>query len=315
MPTLMGQEQTEYSTLFPEAQQIYQESQQNFASQTAFAQALQNNYNTQFAGQQGILQTITNSLAPIVNAGPSQFGFSPAETQALMNQAAQGTSQAYQQSAKALGEQQAAQSGGVFLPSGAAAQQQAQLAAQAAQTQSNQQMGVLTSGYQQGNQNYNAAISGMTNAAQVDNPASAATAALSGLSGASSSLGTGANSLASVTGASSGALSALSGFTGAATQSGSAAQSGLNSAFGSATTVQNMNNASSPLAIAGGILGDLSGPASSFLSGGLSSMLNNPSSAGQGGSTTSPSALSSLQSSTAGTYTATNNYGGWGPTT
>ena len=140
-------------------------SQQNFTNQ------LMSNYSQQFASQNAILGTLQNSLNPIVNAGPNQFGFSKAETNNLNSQALQGTGQQYANASKALGQQQAAQGGGnSYLPTGAQAQQQAGLAANAANQSSSQLMGIQQAGYQQGYNQYQSAIGQLGGVAGMYNP-------------------------------------------------------------------------------------------------------------------------------------------------
>ena len=140
-------------------------SQQNFTNQ------LMANYGQQFQNQNAILGTLQNSLNPIVQAGPNQFGFSTAETNNLNAQALQGTGQQYANASKALGQQQAAQGGGnSYLPTGAQAQQQAGLAAGAANQASNQLMGVQQAGYQQGYNQYQSAVGQLGGVAGMYNP-------------------------------------------------------------------------------------------------------------------------------------------------
>lgn len=140
-------------------------------NQSQFYNTLSANYNQQFASQNAILSTLQNSLNPIVQAGPNQFGFSKAETNNLNSQALQGTGQQYKNAAKSLGEEQAAQGGGnSYLPTGAQAQQQASLAAGAANQTSNQLMGVQQAGYQQGYNQYQSAIGQLGGVAGMYNP-------------------------------------------------------------------------------------------------------------------------------------------------
>lgn len=128
-------------------------------SQQDFYNTLSANYAQQFQNQNAILGALRNSLTPIVQAGPNQFGFSKAEVNNLNSQALQGTGQQYRNAAKSLGEAQAAQGGGnTYLPTGAQAQQQAGLAANTANQTSNQLLGIQQQGYNQGRAQYNAAI-------------------------------------------------------------------------------------------------------------------------------------------------------------
>lgn len=139
--------------------------------QKQFYSTLQNDYGTQFQNQSNILSSLNNALSPIVAAGPNQFGYSKGQTNALNSTAIQGTAQAYNNAQRALQNQQAAQGGGnMQLPSGVAAQNNAFLASQGANNESNQLLGIQNAGYNQGNQNYNNAISALGGVAQTYNP-------------------------------------------------------------------------------------------------------------------------------------------------
>ena len=128
-------------------------------SQQAFYNTMTQDYNQQFQSQNAILGTLSNTLNPIIAAGPNQYGFSTAETNNLNSQAVQSTGQQYNNAEKALASQQASAGGGnTLLPSGAAQAQQAGLAASAANQSSNQLLGIQQAGYQQGAQQYQSAI-------------------------------------------------------------------------------------------------------------------------------------------------------------
>jgi hypothetical protein len=140
-------------------------------SQQNFYNTLSSNYSQQFANQNAILGTLQNSLNPIVQAGPNQFGFSKAETNNLNSQALQGTGQQFKNASKALGESQAAQGGGnSYLPTGAQAQQQESLAASGANQASNQLMDIQQKGYDTGRAQYNAAVGQLGGVAGMYNP-------------------------------------------------------------------------------------------------------------------------------------------------
>lgn len=147
-------------------------------SQQDFMNTLQKDFGTAFQGQQNILNNLTNSLTSIVQGGPSQYGYSQAETNALNTLATTGTAQQYENAKQAAGEAAAAAGGGnTVLPSSAAAQQQANIAQQAASATSNELLGIKQSGYQQGNQNFQDAIKSLTGVASVENPTGFASAA------------------------------------------------------------------------------------------------------------------------------------------
>lgn len=150
-------------------------------SQTAFYNTMTQDYNTQFANQNAILGTLTQSLSPIIAAGPNQMGYNNAELTNLNSQALQGTGQSYANASQALKENQAASGGGnSYLPSGVQSQQQAGLASAAANQESNQMLGIQQAGYQQGNNMYESAVgqlggvAGMYNANQTAGSANSA---------------------------------------------------------------------------------------------------------------------------------------------
>jgi hypothetical protein len=148
------------------------DDQNNLAkSQADFYKTLSDDYNTQFANQSNILTSLQTSLQPVVNAGVNQFGYNPAEENALNSTAIQGTAQSYQNAQKALQNQQAAQGGGnLALPSGVAAQNNATLASAGANQESSELLGIKNAGYAQGRENYNNAIAQMGGVSAQYNP-------------------------------------------------------------------------------------------------------------------------------------------------
>lgn len=133
------------------------DQQNNLASsQTAFYNTLQQDQSAQFANQQNVLSTLQNTLNPIVAAGPNQYGFNAAETNNLNSSVINNTASQYANEARNLGAQQGAAGGGnSLLPSGVQSQQQAALAASAANQTASGLTGVQQAGYQQGNNQYN----------------------------------------------------------------------------------------------------------------------------------------------------------------
>lgn len=130
------------------------------ASQTAFYNTLQADQSQQFANQNNVLSSLQNTLNPIVAAGPNQYGFNAAETNNLNSNVINNTATQYNNAARNLGAQQGAAGGGnSLLPSGVASQQQARLAASAADQTAQGLTGVQEAGYQQGRAQYNNATS------------------------------------------------------------------------------------------------------------------------------------------------------------
>jgi hypothetical protein len=143
------------------------------AEQRGFFQQLQQSYQVEFGGQQAILNSLNQAFQPILQAGPDQQGFGPQERAALGTQIAEGTGGAYAKAAQRLNLTQGAQGGGnELLPSGATAQLNEQLASQAAQTMSNQELGETAANYAQGRANFGAAAGALSSAAGMYNPAS-----------------------------------------------------------------------------------------------------------------------------------------------
>lgn len=132
-----------------------QQQKEEAAQQQAFSQQLMNENQTQFAQQQGILQHLTDVYTPILQAGPSQQGFSPAEVTALNTQAMDSSADAYQNADKALNNQYAAKGGGTeYIPSGAQEEMDAGVAEAAAQQLAGAQDKITQANYAQGLQNF-----------------------------------------------------------------------------------------------------------------------------------------------------------------
>jgi hypothetical protein len=141
--------------------------------QKNFSETLQRDYGTTFANNQAILNSLNSSLKPIVSAGINQYGYSNAEDAAMRTQASAGTASNYQNARRAVGQAQAAADGGdTFLPTGAAAANNAALARAAAQQESGQQLDITKSGYDQGRQNFLNAVNAEQGVASGYNPTS-----------------------------------------------------------------------------------------------------------------------------------------------
>lgn len=159
-------------------------------SQAAFYNVLQQDYSTQFAYSQSILKSLEATWSPILQKGPSQYGYSPQEDSALRSQATEGTATAYTQAAQALHNQEAARSGGdTYLPSGTEAQLDSTLLTNAAKEQSDLQLGITTEGYNRGYNTFMAAANVLGSAAGIANP--------TGYAGAASTAGADAGTTAS----------------------------------------------------------------------------------------------------------------------
>lgn len=180
-------------------------------------------YNTQFGNQQGILSSLTNTLSPILNAGPNQEGFSAAEKAGLTGQAinatAANTRSAQVQAASAVG-------GNTGVTTGGQQQLQAMLASRGAEGLSNAENAINLKSAELGRENFFNAEAGLSGVAGLENPI---------------------------------------GYAGQATGAG-------NSAFGSATTVQNMKN-QEEAGIGGAVMG-LGGKLLGGFAGGMGNLDN-----------------------------------------
>ncbi len=149
------------------------QAQQNLANQqAAFYQTMTNSYQQQFAGQTAVLNALQTAWAPILAAGPNQYGFNPAEDSAMRSQATQGTAASYSQASRALNASLAARGGDGFIPSGETAQLNSQVAQAAANQQSSENLGITEAGYAQGRANFGAASQAMGDVSAQMNPAS-----------------------------------------------------------------------------------------------------------------------------------------------
>jgi hypothetical protein len=146
-------------------------SQQQLASaQAAFYSTMTTSYKQTFAGQQAILANLQSAWKPILDAGPGQYGFTPAEDAAMRSQATQGTAANYATAARAVNAGMAAKGGDAFIPSGAAAQMNSEVAQAAANAQSSANLGITEAGYAQGRANFGSASAALLGASQELNP-------------------------------------------------------------------------------------------------------------------------------------------------
>lgn len=149
------------------AQKQITQEQQDFYNQ------LSNQYSTIFGQNQAITGALTQAFTPILQAGPGQFGMTPAEETSLRTQAAEqvGTDYAHAQTATMRGL--AALGGGnTFLPSSITANIAAQNANLAAAQNAQLQTGITTQGYNLGRQNWLQAAQTLGGTAQLLNPVS-----------------------------------------------------------------------------------------------------------------------------------------------
>src|SRR5258706_11881785 len=136
-----------------------------------------------FGKNQNLLDTLTKALSPTVQAGSSQYGFSPTEDAARRTQATQQIAAGGQNATNATRNSVAA-SGGMNLPSGSEAAIESSLAQNQANAQAQAQLGITEQGYQAGRQNYFQSVSDLAGApSQLENPATNAGNAAMGAAG------------------------------------------------------------------------------------------------------------------------------------
>lgn len=174
---VLEQEGYEYDGPVAECKGASQQERDQAAAQTslakkqsAFFDTMSKSYDKMFAGQTAILESLQKTYAPILAAGPSQYGLSRAEDTAMRTMASEGTAQSYKMAKQAVAEGQAAASGDAYIPKGADTQVRAQLASQAAAQQSAGNLGITARGYDIGRQNFANAANALGGVAQQMNP-------------------------------------------------------------------------------------------------------------------------------------------------
>lgn len=147
-----------------------QQKQISQAQQDMYS-TLNTNYGTAFGQQQGLLNALTSTFQPILQAGPFQAGYSPGQLTALNTSGSEKVAQNYAQAQQATARILAAQGGGNnLLPSSVNANLLAANTNQAAA----QRAGILNqntlASYQQGYQNWQNAAGVLGNVASTLNP-------------------------------------------------------------------------------------------------------------------------------------------------
>jgi hypothetical protein len=141
------------------------------SEQQDFYKKLSAQYDTIFGQNQAITGALTSAFTPILQAGPSQTGFSPSQETALRTQNLENVATDYGQAQKATAQILAARGGGnTLLPSSVDANLLAQNTAAAAQQRSAGDLGITQSNYAQGYQNWNTAANVLGSTAGLLNP-------------------------------------------------------------------------------------------------------------------------------------------------
>jgi hypothetical protein len=156
--------------------------------QNAFYQQLTNQYSTIFGENQAITGALTSAFTPILQAGPSQTGFSSAEDTALRTQNTEGVATNYAAAQKATADILAARGGGnTLLPSSVDANLLAQNANAAAAQRASGENTITQANYAQGYQNWQQAAGILGNTANLLNPTTFGSTVNTAGSGASTS--------------------------------------------------------------------------------------------------------------------------------
>jgi hypothetical protein len=139
--------------------------------QQQFYSTLSNQYAQIFGQSQAITSALTSAFTPILNAGPSQTGFSPSEETALQTQNTENVATDYAQAQRATAQVLAARGGGnTMLPSSVTSNILAQNANTAAATRAQGQNTITQANYAQGYQNWNTAATVLGSTAGLLNP-------------------------------------------------------------------------------------------------------------------------------------------------
>jgi hypothetical protein len=157
--------------------------------QQNFYKTLTDEYSTIFGQNQAITGALTSAFTPILQAGPSQTGFSPSQETALRTQNTENVATDYAQAQKATAQILAARGGGdTLLPSSVNANLLAQNTNAAAASRASGDLGITNANYAQGYQNWNTAANVLGSTAGLLNP--------TGYSGAATSAGNSASTSA-----------------------------------------------------------------------------------------------------------------------
>lgn len=140
-------------------------------SEQQFMQELQQNYATNFAEQQQVLNHLNSVLAPILARGPSQTGFSPEERAALNTQAINTTGASAAMAQRAIANETAGRNDSGNLPeAGNVAALKAGAASAGASQLASEELGITEADYATGRANYNAAVGAEEGVAGQFNP-------------------------------------------------------------------------------------------------------------------------------------------------
>lgn len=124
-------------------------------------------YQKQFANQSAVLEAITKTWTPILEAGPTQEGFSPEEKTGFQTQILEESGANYDKAKKAVREALAARGG---VPSGAVDVIEGQMASEAAKDAATRQSALAQASRERGYQNFLNAANVLGGAGAMYNP-------------------------------------------------------------------------------------------------------------------------------------------------
>ena len=150
-----------------------EDQQQTYDEQQNFYKMLTNQYSTIFGQQQGIVSALTQQYLPILQAGPTQTGYSDALDTSLRTQNTAQVASDYAAAQRSTMQALAARGGGnTLLPSSVDANLFAQNANKAAAARAAGEQSITQQNYQLGYQNWNTAANVLGSTASLINPTS-----------------------------------------------------------------------------------------------------------------------------------------------
>lgn len=145
-------------------------SKQLASGEQSFSNQLQANYAQNFGQNSAILSNLSQTLSPIVEAGPNQQGFSPTKNAALTSGAINSNAAAYRNASAVAGANSAAAGGNTYAPSGAQQQVNAGIASNAAEALSSNENQITEANYATGRANFEGAVGQLSGVANDYNP-------------------------------------------------------------------------------------------------------------------------------------------------
>jgi len=140
------------------------------SSSQSFSNLLQADFGSRFANQTNLLNSLNQSLSPIVSAGPSQTGWSPQEAAAISTATINNAGAAARNAIQATQGALAGRGGDSGLQSGVDKQILAGVKSNAANALANQQTQNTIADWNQGTQNYWRAQGAQAGLAGLENP-------------------------------------------------------------------------------------------------------------------------------------------------